>query len=160
MKSPFSSPHSSQVSEYSFTPERHFKSGHCIAAGPRLFDQYAYVAVINNGMRGPFMPAGPATAAAHWAQPFLALLSDEVKLVGPYISCERSVHVQGPFQITDRHAKFLLSESRALQYLALLTSFSRQNSAGNINLLVSKNFDHFSIFCYLSQKLWTLYLQC
>ena len=53
-------------------------------------------------MRGPFMPAEAATGAAHWAQPFLALLSDEVKLAGPYISCERGVHVQGPFQVTDR----------------------------------------------------------
>ena len=60
------------------------------------------MAVINNGMRGPFMPAGPATAAMHWAQPFLELLRGPVKLAGAYISCERDVHVQGPFQVTDR----------------------------------------------------------
>ena len=76
----------------------------CIAAGPRLFEQYTHVAVINNGMRGPFMPAGAATGGQHWAQPFLALLSNQVKLAGAYISCERTVHVQGPFQITDKCA--------------------------------------------------------
>ena len=54
-------------------------------------------------MRGPFMPSSAETAAKHWAQPFLALLNEEVKLAGAYISCERAVHVQGPFQISDKY---------------------------------------------------------
>lgn len=58
--------------------------------------------LINNGMRGPFVAAHHAAAGQHWAQPFLARLNKQVKLVGPYISCEKAVHVQGPFIATDR----------------------------------------------------------
>lgn len=67
-----------------------------------MFDAYTHFAIINNGMRGPFVAAGNPSAKQHWASPFIQLLSDDVKLAGNSLSCERGVHLQGPFLLTDR----------------------------------------------------------
>lgn len=67
-----------------------------------MFDVYTHFAVINNGMRGPFVAAADAAVARHWAQPFLDLLAGDVRLAGSYLSCEAGVHLQGPFLVTDR----------------------------------------------------------
>jgi hypothetical protein len=37
--------------------------------------------------RGPFLPVY-ASSRVHWAEPFLKRLSEQVKLVGPTISCQ------------------------------------------------------------------------
>lgn len=77
-------------------------SGPCWHQGAAIFDRYTHFALINNGMRGPFVAAADASARQHWATPFLGLLSREVKLAGNYLSCELGVHLQGPFLVTDR----------------------------------------------------------
>lgn len=71
-------------------------------AGPDMFERYTHYAVINNGMRGPFVSASDAAAGQHWAQPFLSVLRGDVRLAGAYLSCEEGVHLQGPFLVTDR----------------------------------------------------------
>ena len=74
----------------------------CWHQGAAIFDSYTHFALINNGMRGPFVAAEDGAARQHWAAPFLGLLSREVKLAGNYLSCELGVHLQGPFLVTDR----------------------------------------------------------
>jgi hypothetical protein len=74
----------------------------CRHQGAAIFDRYTHFALINNGMRGPFVAAADEAAKQHWAAPFLGLLSREVKLAGNYLSCELGVHLQGPFLVTDR----------------------------------------------------------
>ena len=69
-----------------------------------MFDRYTHFALINNGMRGPFVVAEDSAVNQHWAAPFIGLLGREVKLAGNYLSCELGVHLQGPFLITDRCA--------------------------------------------------------
>jgi hypothetical protein len=75
-----------------------------VRQGLDLFDRYTHFALINNGMRGPFVAADDTAVEQHWAAPFIGLLSREVKLAGNYLSCEVGVHLQGPFLITDRCA--------------------------------------------------------
>ncbi|KAK9817752.1 hypothetical protein WJX72_001639 [[Myrmecia] bisecta] len=70
--------------------------------GHKLFHQYKWFVLINNGMRGPFARAGTGSEKVHWTQPFISRLTDQVKLVGTYVSCEVETHVQGPFWLTDR----------------------------------------------------------
>ncbi|KAL0054031.1 hypothetical protein WJX82_002656 [Trebouxia sp. C0006] len=70
--------------------------------GPALLQRYKYFVVINNGMRGPFARANQGMELHHWTQPFIDQLNSHVKLVGPYLSCEIKVHVQGPFLVMDR----------------------------------------------------------
>ncbi|DBB04554.1 TPA: hypothetical protein ACH3X1_012635 [Trebouxia sp. C0004] len=70
--------------------------------GPALLQRYKYFVVINNGMRGPFARANQGMELHHWTQPFIDKLNSHVKLVGPYLSCEIKVHVQGPFLVMDR----------------------------------------------------------
>ncbi|DBA72717.1 TPA: hypothetical protein ACH3X2_010115 [Trebouxia sp. C0005] len=70
--------------------------------GPALLQQYKYFVVINNGMRGPFARANQGMELHHWTRPFIDKLNSHVKLVGPYLSCEIKVHVQGPFLVMDR----------------------------------------------------------
>lgn len=70
--------------------------------GSSLLRRYKYFVVINNGMRGPFAAASQGHEKQHWTQPFIDKLDNHVKLVGPYLSCEIQVHLQGPFLVTDR----------------------------------------------------------
>ncbi|KAL3148312.1 hypothetical protein ABBQ38_013776 [Trebouxia sp. C0009 RCD-2024] len=70
--------------------------------GPTLLERYKHYVVINNGMRGPFARAGQGHEQQHWTYPFTQKLDSHVKLVGPYLSCEIEVHIQGPFLVMDR----------------------------------------------------------
>ncbi|KAG2498860.1 hypothetical protein HYH03_003052 [Edaphochlamys debaryana] len=51
--------------------------------------RYRYFFFINCSVRGPFLPPY-AQGRVHWTEPFTRKLTDEVKLVGPTISCEGS----------------------------------------------------------------------
>ena len=48
---------------------------------------YKYFIIMNSSVRGPFTPAY-YTAKQHWSRIFTDKITDEVKLVGPTISCE------------------------------------------------------------------------
>ncbi|KAK9807172.1 hypothetical protein WJX73_003501 [Symbiochloris irregularis] len=92
--------------------------------GEELTAQYRYFILINNGMRGPF--TGQHSQHQHWTQPFISKLDEQVRLVGPYISCEVSTHVQGPFLVTDRvgvqHVMAAFSQCRSNQWSSIVAS--------------------------------------
>lgn len=80
--------------------------------------QYDYFIWLNPSVRGPFMPAY-LRGSMHWTEPLLSKLRDDVKLVGPTISCEHATigpavnkaHVQTYVVATDREGMAVLRRS-------------------------------------------------
>ncbi|GMH41199.1 hypothetical protein BSKO_09109 [Bryopsis sp. KO-2023] len=79
---------------------------------------------MNSSIRGPYFPSF-LKGNMHWTEPFLSKLNDEVKLVGPTISCEgaplhkgddsvsrRNPHVQSYLVATDRVGLEIIMASR------------------------------------------------
>ncbi len=84
---------------------------------------YKYFIIMNSSVRGPFTPAY-YTDKQHWSRIFTDRITDEVKLVGPTISCEgapmegdaskewrTNPHVQSYVTATDQIGMALLQVS-------------------------------------------------
>jgi hypothetical protein len=64
--------------------------------------QFEFFAVINSGIRGPFLPLSHG-ADLHWLQPFINMIdTNGIKLVGPTIGCGPSPHVQSYMWVFDK----------------------------------------------------------
>eukprot|EP00195_Chlamydomonas_chlamydogama_P010072 CAMPEP_0202914022 /NCGR_PEP_ID=MMETSP1392-20130828/62019_1 /ASSEMBLY_ACC=CAM_ASM_000868 /TAXON_ID=225041 /ORGANISM="Chlamydomonas chlamydogama, Strain SAG 11-48b" /LENGTH=431 /DNA_ID=CAMNT_0049605511 /DNA_START=282 /DNA_END=1577 /DNA_ORIENTATION=- len=102
--------------------------GWLLSGGHVNWQRYKYFFFMNCSVRGPFLPAY-ARGTVHWTQPFIYRLNDDVKLVGPTISCEgspltdegvgkwrRNPHVQSYAVATDRVGlKLLLEDDKVFQ---------------------------------------------
>lgn len=75
---------------------------------------FKFFAIINSGIRGPFLPLSHDTKV-HWLQPFINMLNkDDVKLVGPTIACGPTPHVQSYMWVFDRSGLDLLKSEASI----------------------------------------------
>jgi hypothetical protein len=73
--------------------------------------KYKYFIFLNSSIRGPYFPPYYLALVSlyesrlgkkyYWYSAFTERITETVKLVGPLISCERSVHIQGHMVVTD-----------------------------------------------------------
>lgn len=78
------------VNRYEFHENRCFDwgtVGWALRSGKVDITGYKYFIIMNSSVRGPFTPAY-FSDKHHWSRIFTDRITDEVKLVGPTISCE------------------------------------------------------------------------
>ena len=78
------------MSRYEFHENRCFDwgtVGWALRSGKVDITGYKYFIIMNSSVRGPFTPAY-FSDKHHWSRIFTDRITDEVKLVGPTISCE------------------------------------------------------------------------
>ena len=73
---------------------------------------YKYFIFMNGSIRGPFLITFFYENNVWWYTVFTTRLNNEVKLVGPTISCKPKVHVQGYLMATDRIGFDLFTNSQ------------------------------------------------
>ena len=90
--------------------------GEVLRADPRLTSAYHFFVLMNSSVRGLFLPRYfSATIGGPWTVVFTGLLSNDVKLVGTTLSCERQAHVQSMVLATDGVGLALLQEHGVLE---------------------------------------------
>jgi hypothetical protein len=70
-------------------------------SGEVELDAYQYYAFFDSTMRGPFVPAHYMPHDWHWVQAFTDKLNEQVKMVGPVVSCTAVAHrgqAEGPWR--------------------------------------------------------------
>jgi len=72
---------------------------------------YEYFALLNSSCRGPYL----VSSIENWYDPFIRLLNNLTKLVGPTINCQSGLHVQSYAWILDKQAvEILLDDDEVL----------------------------------------------
>jgi hypothetical protein len=71
---------------------------------------YKYFIFMNSSIRGPFLVPYFENIGIWWFEIFIRRLTDEIKLVGPSINCEKRPHVQSYLMVTDQVGFSLLTD--------------------------------------------------
>jgi len=75
---------------------------------------YKYFIFMNSSVRGPFFVPYFEQLGIWWFHIFTSRLTDQIKLVGPSISCERKPHVQSYLMVTDQVGFTLLTNQTGI----------------------------------------------